>query len=81
MFYTYSTSAFIHATGRVRRGKVLQYAVGQGAPWDRGLAQCCARAIATAFLVNASVRDGCRWDLRYCLFSYELTLRLQPVRN
>ena len=65
MFYTYSTSAFIHATGRVRRGKVLRRGTGGArAPWDRGQAQCCARAIATAFLVNATVRDGCRGDLR-----------------
>ena len=67
-------------TRRGASAAVRYYAVGQGTPWDR--AQCCARAIATAFLVNgnnASVRDGCRGDLRYCFYfyKYDLTSRLQ----
>ena len=68
---SYTTSASIHATGRVRRGKVLRRGTG-GAVGQQGPLQGCLRprTIATAFLIglNASVRDGCRTDHVIVLF-------------
>ena len=66
---SFTTSASIHATGRVRRGKVLRRGTGDAVAWDTGLGPGAGlhhRSIATAFLVYASARDGCRGDLRYC---------------
>ena len=65
-------------TRRGASAAVRYYAVGQGTPWGRGLAQCCARAIATAFLVNASTRRM-SWGptLLFYFHKHDLTSPLQ----